>query len=181
MNDEQTLALEILKLEMEAWKKTVEVQQHFNTIEMQIRNLAVTVLTTVIGAAVLVYNQAQQAVAAAIKEGGAATVAIAPPTVPILLGPINLELTSADLILVAGLVAWWAFYFMDRWWYHRLLKGARDHVEYIENRLKGQIPSIALSSQISTASPIWKIHSEHKIDFFYGTVALILVVIIFCF
>lgn len=35
---------------IEAWKKTIDVQQHFNTIEMQIRNIAVTVLTATIGA-----------------------------------------------------------------------------------------------------------------------------------
>jgi hypothetical protein len=40
-----------LKYKFEAWKTAVEVQQHFNTIEMQIRNIAVTVLTAAIAAA----------------------------------------------------------------------------------------------------------------------------------
>ena len=43
---------------VEAWKKTVEVQQHFNEIEMKIRNYAITVLVAVLGA-----------VAFAVKEG----------------------------------------------------------------------------------------------------------------
>lgn len=36
---------------LEAWKKTVEVQQHFNEIEMKIRNYAITILVAVLGAA----------------------------------------------------------------------------------------------------------------------------------
>ncbi len=38
---------------VEAWKMTIQVQQHFNDIEMKIRGLAITVLTAVVGAAAL--------------------------------------------------------------------------------------------------------------------------------
>jgi hypothetical protein len=51
---------------LEVWKKTIDVQQHFNTIEMQIRNFAITVLTATIGAAGVVFNQLQQS----IRESG---------------------------------------------------------------------------------------------------------------
>ena len=104
---------------IDAWKTTVETQMHFNTIEMQIRGLAVTVLTTALGAAVLMHNQTPQ----------------------------------ADWMVFAGLVSWLAFYLMDRWWYHRLLKGAVSNAEVIEQRLK-DIPGFALSTKIGEASPV---------------------------
>jgi hypothetical protein len=55
-----------VELVLKAWQTVVEVQQHFNTIEMQIRNIAVAVLTATLGAAAVVYNQAQQTAAEAI-------------------------------------------------------------------------------------------------------------------
>ena len=58
-----------LKMAIEVWKTVVEVQQHFNTIEMQIRNIAITVLTATIGAAVLTANQSLNALVAAGSKG----------------------------------------------------------------------------------------------------------------
>jgi hypothetical protein len=34
---------------IEIWKKTVDVQQHFNDLEMRIRNYAITVLGALLG------------------------------------------------------------------------------------------------------------------------------------
>ena len=45
-----------LDYEVQAWKLAIEVQEHFNTLEMQIRNFAITVLGGVIGAAALVHK-----------------------------------------------------------------------------------------------------------------------------
>jgi len=39
------------------WKTTVVVQQHFNDLELRIRNFAVTLLVTVIGAAALALKE----------------------------------------------------------------------------------------------------------------------------
>src|SRR5687768_11629571 len=36
--DQQKLTIEIVKLRIDAWKKSVEVQQHFNDLELRIRN-----------------------------------------------------------------------------------------------------------------------------------------------
>jgi hypothetical protein len=33
---------EMVKLAVEAWKKTVDVQQHFNDLELRVRNFAIT-------------------------------------------------------------------------------------------------------------------------------------------
>lgn len=159
-----------LRLAVDVWKTTVEVQQHFNTIEMQIRALAVTVLTAAIGAAVLASTQVQEAIADAIAAGRQ------PP-------PYRSMPSSAALFIGLGLFAWIAFYFMDRWWYHRLLQGAVSHAEAIEKELRADLSCIALAHSIRKASPFrfikWQVHSDRKIDLFYGIVALLLVLVVF--
>jgi len=57
---------ELTKLRVEAWKMTVQVQQHFNDIELRIRNLAITVFTAVVGAAALAVEQGKAGLAAVI-------------------------------------------------------------------------------------------------------------------
>src|SRR5436309_4916972 len=79
---------------LELWKKTVDVQQHFNTIGMQIRNYALTLVAAGLGAAGF-----------ALKEGF----------------HLRLPLTHSDVQLGACLVlviavVWVAFFFMDYVW-----------------------------------------------------------------
>src|SRR5262245_38636337 len=100
--------LELTKLRVEAWKTTIQVQQHFNDIEMKIPCLAITVLTAVLAAA-----------AVAIKNGTRLD-----------LGWFCLPLGSA--LLFVGLVTWLLFYFVDKIWYHRLLLGAVNHGKALE-------------------------------------------------
>jgi hypothetical protein len=165
---------------VEAWKITIEVQQHFNTIEMQIRNIAITVLTATIGAAALVYNQIQ----------GAKNTAMTADQIPLETYVLQwgwIKLSPPDMILIGGLIAWIAFFFMDRFWYHPLLIGAVRHAEYIEKNLE-QITeldkNLSLTKSISKASPVRindaEIHSSTKIVIFYGFVAIFLLLMI-CF
>lgn len=84
---------------VEMWKQSVETQQHFNNIEWQIRGLALTVATFALGASGWV-----------AKDGNT-------------IGPMSLGAVAA----LAGLIVWYAFYFVDRYWYHPLLKAAVDH------------------------------------------------------
>ena len=84
-----------LKYYIELWKSSVDVQKHFNDIEWRIRGLALTVATVALGAA-----------GVAAKEGTR-------------MGPISL----GSMVLVLGLILWYAFYYVDRYWYHPLLKG----------------------------------------------------------
>lgn len=132
---------------LEAWKQTIEVQQHFNSIELQIRNYAVTLLAALFGV-----------VAYAFKEG------------------VAYELTLG--VLGAGLVVCYAFYFMDRHWYHRLLVGAVKHGTSIENESP---PEMGLTKAISAESPLkwWcgiELHAEDKILIFYWMLALPIIV-----
>jgi hypothetical protein len=146
---------------LEAWKVTVEVQQHFNDIEMKIRNYALTLLLAVAAAA-----------GVALRENRPGL---------------------AIWILVAGLVAWAAFYFMDEWWYHRLLIGAVKHGLELEDELRHSIPGIGLSNSIKNASAIhvgfgkeesggkrwtFDISSTWKIRIFYGVIAIIFLIAI---
>lgn len=103
MRDEQLRAL------IDVWKQTIEVQQHFNDIVLRIRNLALTLLLAVFGAAAL-----------ALRED-----------IHILIRGVQLSLATA--VLAVGLVGWLAFYFIDRFWYHKLLVGAVIHGEALEH------------------------------------------------
>ena len=138
------------------WEKTIDVQQHFNDIEMKTRNAAVTVMAALLGASGF-----------ALKEH-----------LVVSIWPIDLPV--ATLLLMTALLSWCAFYVMDRHWYHRLLIGAVKHGEKIENSMKGIITEIDLTKSISAASPAkvrgWEIHSSTKLDLFYGIVACCIVI-----
>lgn len=156
---------------VEIWKKTVDVQQHFNTIEMQIRSLAVTVLTGTIAVAA----------ATASKYSMDSSVG-SDQTLGLYLWRVHF--TPADVMVVGGLLAWGSFYCMDRWWYHRLLKAAVERGEALEKSL-AEIDGVGmagLTSHISSKSPIRfkgiSIHSQHKIDIFYSVVAAALLFLI---
>jgi hypothetical protein len=130
---------------IEIWKTCQSVQMHFNGIELQIRNYAVTLLVAVIGAA-----------AYALKEH-----------LEVNLGGHKFSMAIA--IFPAGILGWFAFYFMDRHWYHRLLLGAVRHTLGVEKKFG---PELELSGAIGDESPITflgvKIHSSEKIDLFYA-------------
>jgi len=165
---------ERLKIYVDIWKKTVDVQQHFNDLELRIRNFAITIMAGVLGLA-----------AYAIKENLTTQL-------------LNRQISLAAIVLVLGLLPWFGFYFMDRHWYHRLLYGAVHHGKFIEDRLGKVLPELALTESIGKYSPIriwrwlkpdttwyWKnreMHSPQKINAFYSVGFLLLVLLsVFCF
>ena len=137
---------------VEMWKKSVDVQQHFNDIEWRIRGLALTVATFAIGAA-----------GVAAKDGTK-------------VGPISL----GTVVLLVGLILWYAFYFVDRVWYHPLLQATVAHGMQIESEIKKYLPQAGMTATIKARSPqsVGKIvrfvsrrttmHSEEKLNWFYG-------------
>lgn len=129
------------------WQKTVDVQQHFNQIEMDIRKTALTIVLTVIGAAGYVAEKGM-------------SVQISTRSVPL-----------AFVLLLAGACVWLAFYFMDYGWYHRLLRGSIDQGMALERDLKTSGVPIDLTNLIGERSPIFigrrKLHSNDKIKLFY--------------
>lgn len=142
------------------WKTSVEVQQHFNDIEWRIRGLALTVATFALGAA-----------GVAAKDGSA-------------LGPISL----GSAVLVLGLILWYAFYFVDRVWYHPLLKAAVAEGTQFEQAIGRYLPGTHMTAGITERSPqavgplvaflagrtgtdrvdgLAVMHSDHKLRWFY--------------
>lgn len=139
---------------IEIWKTIVDVQKHFNELEMRIRNVAVTVLAAFLAAA-----------GYTMKEN-----------LHVQLWTGDISLTS--LVLMGGVLVWLAFYGMDRFWYHQLLIGAVKQGLVAENALAADYPEIRLTKAIGDESPIslfgWKIHSSRKIDIFYLLIAALL-------
>lgn len=143
---------------IDLYKQSVEVQMHFNDIEWRIRGLALTVATFALGAA-----------GVAAKDGTR-------------IGCVSL----GSLVLVIGLLLWYAFYFVDRVWYHQLLKGAVDTGTAIEGEIKKVLPQAAMTATITARSeyqtkglvkllsrkPV--MHSDDKLRWFYtiGATAL---------
>lgn len=58
------------------------------------------------------------------------------------------------IILIIGVVLWYAFYFVDRFWYHPLLIGSVKHGEKVEQALSQVLPAASLTRSISDASPV---------------------------
>jgi hypothetical protein len=153
------------KLAVEVWKTIVQVQQHFNDIEMRIRALAITVLTAGVGVA-----------AVAIKDGTT-------------LGLLGLTVRLGAALLLITLLAWILFYMVDQIWYHRLLLGAVRQGEAVENALEKDVPGIGLTKAISANSPYQvtafgqkigtPIHTAAKLKGFYWGVGVLLLVLAF--
>lgn len=121
---------ERLKLVVEVWKKTVDVQQHFNDIGMRIRNFALTLLVGILGGTAL-----------ALREGFTLQV-------------MGTEITVASAFLVAGACGLAGFWFIDRRWYHRLLVGAVEHGESIERAYEDSFKELGLTRAITRTSRI---------------------------
>lgn len=149
---------------IDIWKKSVDVQQHFNEIEMRIRSISIAVIGALIAAIGVTYQQKLE----------------------IML--FWLKMPAGIALIVAGTVAWTGFYFMDKHWYHVLLKGAVVHASKIENKYKEEIPELALGASISEASKnvtIFgrKVDSNKRLSIFYisgyVTLAVIAAMLIF--
>lgn len=147
---------------LDLYKTSIDVQKHFNDIEWKIRGLALTVATFALGAA-----------GVAAQRGTT-------------VGPVSL----AAGVLLLGLMLWYAFYFVDRYWYHPLLKGAVDQSRIYEQELARYLPLANMTGLISersaqeaswllrtlsgTKSLDQKMHSDDKLRWFYRVGALTL-------
>lgn len=161
------------------WERIVQVQMHFNDISLRIRNFLITVILATFGAAgfILNYN---------IK----------------LLEVEGVSFSPLPLLFIASWVAIHLLYFMDRDWYHRLLKGAVEAAIPVEEKYRDLIPGLSLGTEISKASKLpvkdrWMLSvarlirlvstfdgSEHgvsvpsngKLEFFYGTALSVMLI-----
>lgn len=135
--------------QIEIWKKIIDVQQHFNDLELRIRNFALVVTGAFLGLG-----------GYAIKDGG-------------IINAFGFEVSIAGLVVISAIIPLFAFYFMDRLWYHRLLDGSVQAGIEAETALKDMGYKVNLGSKISEKSPftLWlfgtNIHSKTKMDIFY--------------
>ncbi|MGV1760814.1 HAD family hydrolase [Rhizobium sp. A22-96] len=138
-----------IKNALEIWKKTVDVQQHFNDLEMRIRNFAITVVGALIAAVGYTYQQGLEA------------------------HILGHQFAAGLGFILAALFAWFAFFVMDYYWYHVFLRGAVKHASKIEKTFKDRIPGIDLGNTISEESRAVKIfgifptNSENRLKMFY--------------
>jgi len=136
--------------QIEIWKKIIDVQQHFNDLELRIRNFALVVTGAFLGIG-----------GYAVKDGGVIKL-------------LGLHVSIAGIVVVFAVFPLFAFYFMDRFWYHRLLDGAVAAGVEAETELKSLGYKVDLGTKISQASPIkipffgWNMRSKNKMDLFYG-------------
>lgn len=148
--------------QIEIWKKIVDVQQHFNDLELRIRNFALVVTGAFLGLG-----------GYAIKDGG-------------IINAFGFKVSIAALVVLSAILPLFAFYFMDRLWYHRLLDGAVTAGIEAESALKDLGYKVDLGSKISERSPftLWlikkKIHSKTKMDMFYLLLVAALLIVAAC-
>jgi hypothetical protein len=149
-----------VELQLEAWKKTIEVQEHFNDLALRIRNLFVTLLAATL--AVVGYG---------IKTGQGQSAA-----------PLSaLILPYIPLVTGLGIAVCFAFWFLDRLWYHRLLRGAVDMGNTLEAVLAEELGDIGLTRSIGEASHMqagpFTLDATLRLDFFYGLFAVVLAIV----
>lgn len=120
-----------LDAELQVWKQIVEVQMHFNDISIRIRSFLITILLAIFGAAGFVLHQ------------GIMLVHI-----------FNLSISPLPFLFLAGYLAIFLLYFMDRYWYHQLLKGSVDAAIPLSNKYKDLVVGIDLGEQITNASSL---------------------------
>jgi len=148
--------------QIEIWKKIVDVQQHFNDLELRIRNFALVVTGAFLGLG-----------GYAIKDAG-------------IINAFGLEVSIAGLVVFSAILPLFAFYFMDRLWYHRLLDGSVKAGIDAEGALKNFGYNVDLGSKISQSSPftLWftkkKIHSKTKMDMFYLMLVAAVLIVAVC-
>ncbi len=142
---------------IEIWKKTIEVQQHFNDIGLKIRTAAVTVLSAFIAA-----------IGFSIKENLIVTI-------------FDSQMALSVVLSLGAMVVWWAFYFMDKNWYHRFLLGAVEYGEFLEKGNPALFGESGLTGVIRKKSPnkfcSIELHSNHKFYIFYGVPVVLLIIV----
>ena len=143
---------------IEIWKKCVDVHQHFNDLEMRIRNFAITVVGALIAALSFTY-----------KEGLVTTI-------------FGVSVPSGLGLVAAAIFAWGGFFLMDRYWYHILLRGAVQHSAKIESRYGNRIFGLGLGITISSVSGNvkllgFKVNSNRRLELFYGGGFIMLAII----
>ncbi|CAE6891207.1 hypothetical protein ACOMICROBIO_GDFFDHBD_00911 [Vibrio sp. B1REV9] len=148
MSNNDNVDLERLKLNVDVWKKIVDVQQHFNDLEMKVRNFGLLIISAFISA-----------IGVSLKSQYEAEI-------------LGYEVPVAAFLALGALVVWMLVFLVDVYWYHPLLKGAVLKGIEIEEQLKLDLPNINLTQKIGAESAvsilgIKNVRSTTKAKIFY--------------
>jgi hypothetical protein len=149
---------------VEVWKKIVDVQQHFNDLEMKVRNFGLLIVSAFISA-----------IGVSLKSQYEAEV-------------VGYNIPVASFLALGSFIVWMLVFLVDVYWYHPLLKGAVLKGIEMEEQIKSQLPNINLTGKIGEESAVSilkfkDVRSTTKAKIFYlgiGGVLLVLTILIFC-
>ncbi|MEG2040894.1 MAG: hypothetical protein RR068_07285 [Hafnia sp.] len=152
-----TINVELLKLKVDVWKTVIDVQKHFNDLEMKVRNFGILILSAFIGAIGVSFNSSSNLVI----FGG--------------------NYSVSGILAFGAAIVWLLFYFVDVYWYHPLLLGAVKKGLEIEEEIGVDIANIDLTKTIGDSSPkdilcFKNVHSTTKAKVFYFGVLTVLVI-----
>lgn len=116
---------------LQIWEKTIDVQMHFNDIEMRIRSIFVTVILALTGAIGWTLDKSYQL---QITD--------------------SVSINFAILLLASGIIATKLFWFIDKHWYHKLLVGSVKQTLALDKKYGEKIPALGLTTSISGSSPL---------------------------
>jgi hypothetical protein len=157
---------------IDVWKTIVGVQMHFNEIGMRVRGLFVTILVALFASIGFLLDK----------------------QLSLQIWRINIQF--ATIVPIFGMFGTMLFYLIDRYWFHRLLKGSVNHAIAIEKKYRNQLPELSLSDEIGKESfftpkgILWlvakilvrhdrfrergQLHSDGKLEIFYKSMMVVL-------
>lgn len=151
----ETMRIEELKLKVDVWKTVVDVQKHFNELEMKVRNFGVLILSAFIGAIGVSFNSSSSLIV------------------------LGNSFSVASMLAFGAAIVWMLFYFVDVYWYHPLLLGAVKKGLALEQEIAVDLVNIDLTKTIGDNSPrdilfLKGVHSTTKAKIFYFGVLFVL-------
>lgn len=150
-----------LDSQIKIWEKTIDVQMHFNELQMKIRNFSVILISAFVGAAGI-----------ALKDR---------LVIDYVFWGLHFQGNLSAVFFGVAAIAWLAFYFMDQYWYYPLLIGAVKHGVAMENALADRVPLVGLTKRIGDESPkkflAMTLHSKEKSAVFYISIFALLLIL----
>jgi hypothetical protein len=174
VGNDRRLRDERAKQVIDVWKTIVGVQMHFNEIGMRVRGLFVTILVALFASIGFLLDK----------------------KLSLQIWRINIQF--ATIVPIFGIFGTMLFYLIDRYWFHRLLKGSVNHAIKIEKKYGAQLPELSLSDEIGKESfffpkgVLWlaakmlvthdkflekgQLHSDGKLEIFYKSMMVVLAI-----
>ena len=135
------------------WEKAIDLQMHFNEMCMNLRRTAMSTLGALLATSAIAFRFGGQI----LISGKSVSIAI--------------------IFLGIAFFVWMSFYFMDRYWYHALLRATVSYAEGLSDpaHKAGLTVSLDMSAQIRQANhKSLNMSGAGKINLFYWLVAAVL-------